>query len=316
MVDNSGNCGNMLSAIGPFAVDEGLLPARGDGDARVRIHNTNTGKLVHVRFAITGGRAAVEGECAIPGATGVGSPVTLEFLSPGGATTGLLLPTGSPVDMLDVPGVGRVAASLVDAANACCFLRAADFGLTGAEPPATLDAAPDLLAALARVRVAASVAMGVARDPTEAARRRAVPYIVLVAAPRDATTLSGAAMCGADADLAAQALSSGQPHRALPLTAALCLAAAARIDGTLPQALAAHSSSESRTAAAVRIATPSGVLAVGADVHRDSCARGGWRVERAEFLRTQRRLFDGFVCVPAVRVPRLAAALAGAGLEM
>ena len=127
-VDYSGNCGNMSSAMGPFAVDEGLVPATG-AEAVVRIHNTNTKKIIRARFGLDDGLAAVDGDLVIPGVSGTGAPVRLEFLNPGGATTGRLLPTGNVVDTLDVPGVGRLSVSMVDAANACVFVRAADLGL-------------------------------------------------------------------------------------------------------------------------------------------------------------------------------------------
>ena len=137
-VDYTGNCGNMSSAMGPFAVDEGLVKVSGR-DALVRIHNTNTRKIIHARFALDDGKAAVDGELVIPGVSGTGAPVRLEFREPGGATTGKLLPTGNVVDTLDVPGVGKIRASLIDAANATCFLNAADLGLTGIEMPEALD---------------------------------------------------------------------------------------------------------------------------------------------------------------------------------
>ena len=148
-VDYSGNCGNMSSAMGPFAVDEGLVKVSGK-EALVRIHNTNTKKIIHARFALDDGMAAVDGDLAIPGVAGTGAPVRLEFREPGGATTGKLLPTGNVVDTLDVPGVGKIRASLVDAANACCFLNAADLGLTGIEMPEALDASDELLDKLAK----------------------------------------------------------------------------------------------------------------------------------------------------------------------
>src|SRR5215204_705223 len=118
-VDYSGNCGNMSSAMGPFAVDEGIVQVSGK-EALVRVHNTNTKKIIWSRFALDENQSAVDGELAIPGVSGTGSPVKLEFREPGGATTGKLLPTGNVIDTLDVPGVGKIRASLVDAANACC----------------------------------------------------------------------------------------------------------------------------------------------------------------------------------------------------
>lgn len=297
-VDYSGNCGNMSSAMGPFAVDEGLVKISGN-EALVRVHNTNTRKIIHACFALDDGRAAVDGDLAIPGVSGTGAPVRLEFREPGGATTGKLLPTGNAVDTLDVPGVGKIRASLIDAANASCFLNAADLGLTGTEMPDALDASPDLLAKLAKIRIAASVAMGIGKDAADAARKKTVPFIGFVSGPRDAQTLSGETIRGESVDLTGRMLSNGQPHRALPLTVSLCMAVAARIKGSIVNQVARLNPNPD---AEIRIAMPSGVLVVAALVTQ---VNGAWHAEQGALYRTQRRLFDGQVYVRASRVPGL-----------
>src|SRR5262245_16797399 len=159
-VDYGANCGNMSSAMGPFAVDEGLVKASGQ-EALVRVHNTNTKKLIWSRFPLDDGQASVDGDISIHGVAGIGAPVKLEFREPGGATTGKLLPTGNVADVLDVPGTGKFRVSMVDAANACVFVRAADLGIKGTELPEEIEANPALLKKLAAIRVAASVAMGI-----------------------------------------------------------------------------------------------------------------------------------------------------------
>ena len=291
-VDYKGNCGNMLSAVGPFAVDEGLVRAAGDS-AMVRIFNTNTQKLIHARFPLRDGRAAVEGALAIPGVHGTGAPVKLDFIAPGGATTGKLLPTGRALDRLDVPHLGVLDVSMVDAANACVFVRAADIGLTGRELPGELEADPAALARLQAVRVAASQAMGIAKSEAEARAIAVVPFICVVSAPADAPTLSGERVAAGDIDFAARFVSNGQPHRALPLTGALCTAVAARISGTV----VAEALSAGAGEGALRIGMPSGVLTVAADVARDA---GAWVARSGSFYRTARRLFDGRVHVSLV----------------
>ena len=163
-IDWSSNCGNMSSAIGPFAVDEGMVDAPGP-ESVVVIHNTNTGKLIRSRFPVEDGRAAVEGDTAIPGVPGTGAPVDLEFLDPGGAVTGALLPTGNVLDLLEVEGGGSVPVSMVDAANPFVFVDANDVGLTGTEMPAALDARAEVMERLERIRAAAAVAMGIAASP-------------------------------------------------------------------------------------------------------------------------------------------------------
>ncbi|HEY8290775.1 MAG TPA: PrpF domain-containing protein, partial [Acetobacteraceae bacterium] len=231
-VDYRGNCGNMSSAVGPFAVDEGIVRPNGD-TAIVRIFNTNTRKIIRSTFPLTEGRAATEGALAIPGVAGTGAPVRLDFLSPGGATTGRLLPTGQATDRLDVPGAGAIDVSMVDAANACVFVRAADLGLSGKELPDQLDTDKAVLERLQVVRRAASVAMGIAAGDAEARTINAVPIVGFVAPPMDAPTLSGDALRADQVDLTVRFISNGQPHRALPLTASLCTAVAARIAGTV-----------------------------------------------------------------------------------
>ncbi|SEM77531.1 hypothetical protein SAMN02799625_00054 [Methylobacterium sp. UNC300MFChir4.1] len=284
-IDLSGNCGNMLAAVGPFAVDEGLVDVP-DGPVRLRIFNTNTRKLIVAGFAAAGGRSVYRGDLAIPGVTGTGAPIQLDFLDPGGATTGRLLPTGAVRQWLDVPGLGAIEASLIDAANACVFVRAADLGLAGTELPAALEAVPGLLDRLARIRRAGSVAMGIAPDLEAAARVVHVPFVGLVAPPQDSGSLSGATIRAAETDLTARVISNGVPHQALPLTATLCLAAAARLEGSLVHEAARP------TEAVLRVGMPSGILTADAAVTRGA---DGWRAERGAFFRTARPLMRGAV---------------------
>ena len=294
-VDYRSMCGNMSSAVGPFAVDEGLL--RPDGErALVRIFNTNTKKIVHSTFPLVEGRAAADGSLAIPGVAGTGAPVRLDFLAPGGATTGKLLPTGRVVDALTVPGVGTIPVSLIDAANACVFVRASDLGLTGRELPEALDQDTALLTRLQAIRRAASVAMGIARDEAEARTINGVPIIGFVSPPQDSPTLSGEPVRASMVDLTARFLSNGQPHRALPLTASLCTGVAARIEGTLVHQMLGADRGDTEGSGPVRIGMPSGILTVDADVARDADGVGVAR--SGAFYRTARRLFDGRVYVP------------------
>jgi len=303
-VDYSGNCGNMSSAMGPYAIDEGLVRASGS-DALVRIHNTNTRKIIWARFALDDGVAAVDGDLAIPGVAGTGAPVRLEFREPGGATTGKLLPTGRVRDVLEVPGYGTFNVSLVDAANAACFVRAEELGLTGTEMPEALDANTAVLEKLAAIRVAASVAMGIAATPEEARTKKLVPFIGFVSDPRNATTLTGEAVAADAVDLTGRMISAGQPHRALPLTGSLCMAVAARLEGSIVHAVTRKADDSE---APIRIAMPSGILTVAATVTQNG---GEWTAEQGAFYRTQRRMFEGHVCVRASRVPGVRKLVAG-----
>jgi 2-methylaconitate isomerase len=289
-VDYKGNCGNMSSAVGPFAVDEGLVGVDAD-TATVRIFNTNTAKIIHSTFPLHEGRARYDGDLAIPGVFGTGAPIRLDFVEPGGATTGKLLPSGATIDRLEVPSFGPVDASLVDAANATVFVRARDIGLTGVELPEQLEAKPEILKLLDNIRVAGSVRMGIAPDLDAARAVKVVPFVGFVSPPADARTLAGDTVPAAGIDLSARIISNGQPHRALPLTASLCTAVAAGIAGTV----IAEALSPLAGKGSVRLGMPSGVLTVGADVVSEG---GAWFARAGSFYRTARRLFDGRVWVP------------------
>lgn len=290
VVDYRANCGNMSSAVGPFAVDEGLVRPNGD-TAAVRIFNTNTQRIIRATFPLQDGRAATDGDLAIPGVAGTGAPVRLDFLAPGGATTGRLLPSGQVAQGLEVPGLGAVEVSMVDAANACVFVPARALGLRGNELPEELERNPAVLEQLQVIRRAASVAMGIAPDEAAARAINAVPFVGFVAPPMAAPTLAGAPLAAEEVDLTVRFISNRQPHRALPLTASLCTAIAARIAGTVVNAALRPQAGES-----IRLGMPSGILTVGADVGQD--ASGAWVAHSGAFYRTARRLFDGRIYVP------------------
>ena len=285
-VDCSGNCGNMSSAVGPFAVDEKIVSVP-DGETTVRIFNTNTRKIIHSTFCVHGGRAAWEGDLEIPGVTGTGSPIRLDYIEPGGASTGKLLPTGNVKDVLDVPGVGNVEVSMIDAANACAFVSAESLGMSGTEMPDELDRNVELLERLAAIRLHASVAMGFSSSLEEARTKAAIPFIGFVSPPQDARTLSGDRLTATAADLTVRIISNGQPHRALPLTGSVCAAVAAHIKGTTVSQAAREGLGEK-----LRIAMPSGLLTVGAAIRQEG---SGWHALYGSLFRTARRLFEGFV---------------------
>ena len=290
-VDYSGNCGNMSSAVGPFAVDEGLVTADA-ANAVVRIHNTNTHKIIVSRFTLDEGCAAVDGDFVLPGVAGTGAPIRLDFLDPGGAATGTLLPTGNPADRLEL-AKGPIEASMIDAANPCVFVSAQAMGLSGTELPEELEADGALLARLEAIRIAASVRMGIAATADAAARKPSIPKVAMVTGPTNARTLSGEALSGESADITVRMISLEQPHRAVPLTGAMCLAVAARIEGSLVHRMARQPKAMDEP---VRIAQPSGLTVVGACVCRSG---DSWHAEQATVYRTARRLMDGAVYVRA-----------------
>jgi len=285
-VDYGGNCGNMSSAIGPFAVEEGLVPCPPDGEAVVRIHNTNTGKVIVAKFPVAGGALAADGELEIDGVAGKAAPIRLEFLDPGGARTGKLLPTGRPVDQLDVPGLGTIAASCVDAANPAVFVAAEALGKTGIELPDDLEKDHVFLERMEQIRRAASVRMGLTPDLDAAAKVSSVPQVAMVAAPQAAPTLSGRALAADESDIVVRMLSMRQPHRATPITGAICLAIAARVPGSIPAGLRRPADGPTR------IGHPSGMTLVDAAVEGDGT---GLRARHGAVYRTARRLFEGAV---------------------
>ena len=281
------NCGNISSAVGPFALDEGLVPASGD-TAEIRVHNTNTGKIIVARFPLQDGRLASEGAFALQGVAGTAAPIRLSFLDPGGAATGRLLPTGRALDTLDVPGHGRIEASMVDAANPPVFVAADALGLTATETPDALAADPARIATFEAVRVAAALALGIVATPEEARTRvRNLPLVALLAPPRDAPT-AAAMLREADMDILVRMISAGQPHKATPLTGAMCLAVAARIPGSLPARLARSRAPEED----LRVGHPSGILPLAARTRMEA---GEAIAEEAVVYRTARRLMEGRV---------------------
>ena len=287
-VDYAGNCGNMSSAIGPFALEAGLIPPQHGDEGTVRIHNTNTGKIIVARFPLDDGRLATDGDFALDGVAGTAAPIRLDFTDPGGSKTGKLLPTGNPTDWLDVAGFGRVRASLIDAANPGVHVAAADFGMTGIELPEEIERNTELMQQLEALRQAAAVAMGIVPDLAAAKRMVSIPKVALLSAPTENPTLSGRAVPAADMDILARMISVGQPHRATPLTGALCLAVGCRVPGSIAHGLTRSSD----PMAPIRIGHPSGTITVAAEVHADNA---GVRVPYATVFRTARLLFRGEV---------------------
>lgn len=282
-VDRRGSCGNLSAAIGPFAVDEGLVPAT-QPVTTVTIRNTNTERLIVAHVPTRGGGFACEGDYAISGVPGCGARIGLDFIEPGGSVTGRLLPTGRERDVLAVPGVGEVEVSLVDAANPVVFVRFEDVGLTPDIRPEHIDSDAGLLRTIEGVRAAACVAMGLARDPAEAtADVPGVPKLIFVAPG------------GEDTDLVTTAMSMGRAHRALQVTGAVCLAAAAAVPGSLVDA--ALGSPGPRERLVLRIGHPAGVMDVEPAVRVSEPPDR--RVERVGVGRTARRLMTGTVYVPA-----------------
>lgn len=271
-VDYSSNCGNMVSAVGPYAVDTGLFEAGKDANsALVRIHNTNTGKIINATFPVVNGEAAAGGGLAIDGVAGSGAPIQLDFVDPAGSKTGKLLPTGILKDTFD-----GVEATCIDVANPCVFVKAEDLGVSGTLRPDEITNTPDLLKRLDSIRRQAGARMGLASTPESVPG--SVPKIGIVSTPQKESE------DGFKVDLVVRALSVGQPHGAVPITVALALATAARLQGST---VADVTNSQAVDPAGITIGHASGSVLVGATFGSD----GG--LDYATVFRTARRLFEG-----------------------
>lgn len=284
-VDVAGNCGNMSSAIGPYAYNAGLLPSRiyaqGDGEVTVKIRNTNTGKLIDSTFEVIGAQAAVVGDYSIDGVTGKGSKIKLDFKHPYGSKTGRVLPTGKRVD-----NIGGYRVSCVDGANPAVFVRADDVGVDGTILPNDFNKLPEKLALLESIRKAAAVVMGIASTVDEVPRT--VPKIGIVSQSSAHPVLSGKTLKASQMDIVVRFLSDTQPHRAIPLTAALTTAVAARIPGTVVEQMLAP---EPLMEGAITIGHASGRLQVNATMD----ARNKLIPVSGTVYRTAKRLLEGEV---------------------
>ena len=286
IVDYSANCGNLSSAIGPFAIDEGLIDVD-DGEPLVRLFNMNTSKIIHARVPVANGQTVTAGDFVLQGVSGSGAKLKLDYLDPGGAGTGNLLPTGQVVETLDVEGLGEVTVSLVDAATPMVFVAADTLSMTATESPVELDTDQKAKAHLENIRCAGAVRMGMANRLEDTGL--ASPRIAICAPPTPFTSLSNETVTALAQDITVRIVSSGDTHRATPLTSAMCLSAACQIAGTLPNQMTTANSSE------VRVGNPSGVLIVEAHVAREGDT---WRALSTSSFRTQRRLMDGNVLIP------------------
>lgn len=285
-VDYSATCGNLSSAIGPFAVDQGLVEPK-NGEQTVRVHNTNTGKIYHATFSVSQGAFDPFGDFEIPGVGGTGSKIRLDYLDPGGATTGQLLPSGNAVDVLDVPGIGEVEVSAVDASNAVVFLAAERLGKTATESVSDLESDMEFMDALESIRCAAGVIMGLADKPEGVPPGN--PKIGIVSGPARSMSLDGRELMPDDMDISARIVSMGQVHRALPLTGSMCLGVACRIPGSITHQICRQQSGD------IRIANPSGIIPVDADVSTDGDAVVA---KSCTVYRTARPLMAGKVLIP------------------
>ncbi len=294
-VDWSGNCGNLSTAAGAFAIHAGLMdPARvpRDGLCTVRIWQANIRKTIIAHVPVTNGQVQETGDFELDGVTFPAAEIVLEFIDPSddGDEGGSMFPTGKLVDDLDVPGIGTLKATMITAGIPTVFVNAGEIGFTGTELREAINTKPELLAKCEAIRVAGSLRMGLIKTAEEAATRQHTPKIAFVSPPQDYVASSGKTIKASEIDLNVRALSMGKLHHAMMGTAAVAIGTAAAIPGTLVNLAAGGGARE-----AVRFGHPSGTLRVGAAAAQEN---GQWVVKKAIMSRSARVLMEGWVRVP------------------
>jgi methylitaconate Delta-isomerase len=290
-VDMAGNCGNISSAVGPFAIDKGLVAAV-DPVTSVRIFNTNTKKMIVADVPVRDGRVVTQGTYKINGVPGTGAEIKMHFVDPGGAITGKLLPTGNVVDKIKMESGQTVDVSIVDAGNLAGFVSAKQIGLRGDELPAEIESRSDVLAMLEEIRAKISERLGICGNWREVFQRyRTNPKIAFVAAPAAFQTIQGQRVDADGVDLLARVMAMGRMHKAFAITAAIPTAAASKIPGSVVHALCRPSSSM------VRIGHPSGIMSVGISASGEN---ENFRLCEVVVGRTARKLMDGRVYLPEI----------------
>lgn len=292
-VDWSGNCGNLTAAVGSFAISNGLVDASripDNGVAVVRIWQANIKKTIIAHVPITDGEVQETGDFELDGVTFPAAEVKVEFVDPVGDAA--MFPTGNLVDDLEVPGIGTFKATMIAAGIPTIFLNAEDIGFKGTELQGDINSNPETLAMFETIRAHGAIKMGLIKDVEEAKGRQHTPKVAFVAPPADYTSSSGKAILASDIDLNVRALSMGLLHHAMMGTAAVAIATASAIPGTLVNLAAGDGNRES-----VRFGHPSGTLKVGAEV---SEIAGEWKAQKVGMSRSARVLMEGTVRIPDV----------------
>ncbi|MEW9797146.1 2-methylaconitate cis-trans isomerase PrpF [Alteromonas sp. CYL-A6] len=291
-VDWSGNCGNLTAAVGAFAIQQGLVDKSripDNGVAVVRVWQVNISKAIIVHVPITNGEVQETGDFELDGVTFPAAEIKVAFKDPADGE-GAIFPTGRLVDTLDVPGVGTLEATMINAGIPTIFVNAEDIGYTGTELQDDINSDNDALARFEAIRAHGAVKMGLINNIGEAASRQHTPKVAMVAPPRDYKASSGKDVLAADIDVLVRAMSMGKLHHAMMGTAAVAIAAAAAIPGTLVNRAAGGKDRES-----VVFGHPSGTLEVGAKATLDG---ERWHIEEAVMSRSARILMEGTVHVP------------------
>jgi probable AcnD-accessory protein PrpF len=295
-IDWSGNCGNLSSAVGPFAISNGLIDASRipkDGIVTVRVWQANIGKTIIAHVPMTNGAVQETGDFELDGVTFPAAEVQLEFMDPAAEEEGAggsMFPTGNLIDDLEVPGVGTLKATMINAGIPTIFVDAAAVGCTGTELQEDINGDPEKLAMFEKIRAYGALRMGLIKTLDEAAKRQHTPKVAFVAKPIDYVSSSGKVVAASDVNVLVRALSMGKLHHAMMGTVAVSISAAAAIPGTTVNLAAGGGKRD-----AVRFGHPSGALRVGAEA---TMVNGEWKVTKAIMSRSARVLMEGWVRVP------------------
>ncbi len=300
MIDWSGNCGNLTAAVGPFAIAQGLLDAPRDGFVVVRIWQANIHAKIVAHVPMQDGAVMEEGDFELDGVTFPAAEIKIEFLDPSGDGdedgAGGMFPSGSPLDVLDVPGIGPVELTMINAGNPAIFVDAATLGLAGNELQRDVNGNPELLRKVETIRAHAAVRMGLAKTAEEASQLRPhTPKLAVVAKPSAYVASNGKHIDPATLDINARIFSMGKLHHAMTGTGAIAIAVAAAVPGTIVNRLMTQQADGK-----VRFGHPSGSLVVGAEAEQRD---GAWVVTKAVMSRSARRLMEGAVLVPSAVFP-------------
>ena len=291
VIDYTPNCGNISAAVGPFAVDQGLVDHIMEPITTVRIHQKNTNKLIVAEVPVKNGQYDEAGDYEINGIPGTGGKITLKFAAPGGSITGKLFPTGNKIDTLSVPGLGEVRITFLDAANPVVMVPASEIGLTGTELKEING--KEIQEKLEAIRCAAAVAAGMAKTPEEASQKsQAIPKITLIAPPQDYIALNGKKVSATEIDLTVRYIAMGTLHSALAVSGGIAIAGAALIEGTVAHELMRDKTIEEGV---MLLGHPGGIIDIGPNLEESE--EGPFYVEAA-VGRTARRLMEGRVLVP------------------
>ncbi|MEA4921241.1 MAG: PrpF domain-containing protein [Clostridiaceae bacterium] len=279
--DSRGSCGNMASAVAPFAIDEGMVSAS-DGENLVRIYHTNTKKIIESRVQAKNGRALVHGDVCIAGVPGTGSPILLDFLNPGGGYSGNLFPTGNPTDTITLPDSSTIRATIIDCGNPCAVIDAGDLGLSGYEI-SEFASLPEIRKNIEIIRCVTAQMLGLVSYWEDARTNSTyIPQVAIVSTPGSYTATDGTAVHAEDMDINLRAFFTSL-HKACPVTTGIATAASAKLQGTVAYTLACKTNNPF-----IRIGHPSGTLQIGVE-------SDGHSVQCCTILRTSRRLFDGLL---------------------